>query len=85
MKFVVEDQYPEAWISDNEAVSPLPGCERVPWSLVSGIGTPMEGAYYCLEINSLEELIELANKKQCNLFINVSGMKIVFTTDTDME
>ena len=85
MKFIVEDQYPQKWISGNEAVPPVPGCERAPWKHDYPDGTSMEGADYTLDINSLEELLELGKQKECNLFINISDMRIVFTANDEPD
>lgn len=78
MKFEIEDQYPEHWISGNEPEPPLPGCERVPWKITNE-RFEMEGADWYLEIESIEHLLQLGEKKECNIFIDVAGRRIVFT------
>lgn len=76
MKFFIKDQYPQEWITENEAVPPFPECNREPWKNEK-FGT--EGAEWSIEVESLDDLIELGRRKKRNLFINLDESTIILT------
>jgi len=81
MRFQIEDQYPEKWLSENEQEPPFPECERVPWKK----GADYYGADYYIEVDNLEELLSLGARKNRNLFIDVKGRRIVLTEQIELE
>ncbi len=88
MKFKVEDQYPQKWIHGDLQEKPLDRCK-----LEDDPDFP-RWQMWTVEIDSVEQLIELAKEKEaqgglydqgCNIFIDVKGRRIVFTNQGEPE
>jgi hypothetical protein len=82
MTFYIEQQYPNRWINTNQEEPPVLGCV---WEAEAGDDRGY-GAYK-IEINSLEELQQLASNAARNVFIRFNDRVpfIVLTEQTEID